>query len=336
MNVLPLAEQTRVMAHLVDGCSIRATARLTGVARNTILRLLVSVGTGCAILHDRLVRDVESSMIEADELYALIGKREKRKTDKDAPELGDAYTFVALCVVSKLIISHVTGKRDAESAQAFMLDLRDRVLGRPQLSTDGFTPYRFAVAQAFGPDGVDYGMVVKEYELSVERQELAKNRYTPGRVKSITREAVFGKPDLGAVNSSYVERSNLTFRMSMRRFTRLTNGHSKKLENHCCAVATHAMVYNFVRVHQTLRTTPAVAAGLASRPWSLAELVAAALAEVENDPEPSDDGPSGKGHEPRSEGAPSVESAGMPIDPFSIRDMAANDNGAVRTSQNPG
>ena len=293
MNRLPLSEQTKIIAHLVDGCSVRATTRLTGAAKGTILRLLVAVGTGCARLHDRLVRSVESSMIEADELYALIGKREKRKTAKDADEIGDAYTFVALCIVSKLIISHVTGKRDADNAQTFMLDLRDRVLGRPQLSTDGFSPYRYAVARAFGTDGVDYGQVVKEYETSIERQAIAANRYSPGRVKSVSRESVFGKPDIDVINSSYVERSNLTFRMSMRRFTRLTNGFSKKLDNHVAAVALHVMAYNFVRVHQTLRTTPAVAARLASRPWSLAELVAAALAEVENDPTPGEDDPCG-------------------------------------------
>jgi hypothetical protein len=131
-NYLPLGERVKIIAHLVDGCSVRATTRLTGAAKGTILRLLVAVGIGCARLHDKLVRNVDASLIEADELYALIGKREKRKTAADAAEVGDAYSFVALCVVSKLIISHVTGKRDAENAQAFMLDLRDRVLGRPR------------------------------------------------------------------------------------------------------------------------------------------------------------------------------------------------------------
>lgn len=290
-NILPLSDRVRVIAHLVEGNSVRATTRLTGVAKGTILRLLVAVGLGCARLHDRLVRNVEASLIEADELYALIGKREKRKTSADADELGDAYTFVALCVVSKLIISHLTGKRDADNAQSFMYDLRDRVLGRPQLSTDGFSPYRFAVLQAFGVGGCDFGQIIKEYETNIDNQKAAATRYTPGRVKSITRDVVYGRPDIEAINTSYAERSNLTFRMSMRRFTRLTNGFSKKLDNHCAAVALHVMHYNFVRPHMTLRTTPAVAAHLAERPWSLTELVTAALAEVENEPEPSDPDP---------------------------------------------
>jgi hypothetical protein len=337
-NVLPLGARVRVIAHLVDGCSVRATTRLTGVAKGTILRLLCSVGLGCARLHDKLVRNVESTLIEADELYALIGKRERRKTADDAAEWGDAYTFVALCVVSKLIISHLTGKRDAGNAQDFMVDLRSRVLGRPQLSTDGFSPYRFAVALAFGRDGCDYGQVVKEYETNIESQKAAANRYTPGRVKSISREAVYGAPDLDAVNTSYSERANLTFRMSMRRFTRLTNGHSKKLYNHTMAVAIFVMAYNYVRVHQTLRTTPAVAAGLASRPWTLTELVAAALAEVEHDDEPTDDGPDGEGSPdepaPPSWSMADVEPVAVDLDTFAPPDVtsAANDNGAPRLS----
>jgi IS1 family transposase len=329
-NVLPLSERVKVIAHLVDGCSIRATTRLTGVAKGTILRLLLQVGIGCTLLHDKLVRSVQASMIEMDELYALIGKREKRKTSQDAEELGDAYTFVALCVVSKLIISHVTGKRDADNAQAFLYDLRDRVLGKPMLSSDGFSPYRFAVSLAFGPNGCDYGQVVKEYETNIERQQLAANRYTPGRVKSVSREAVYGNPDMDAINTSYVERSNLTFRMNMRRFTRLTNGHSKKLENHCMAVALHVMHYNYVRVHQTLRTTPAVAAGLASHPWSLTDLVEAALREAESDNDP--DGPRGEHVEDKS--APSWataddDAAEVELDAFDVRSgVAANDNAA--------
>lgn len=337
-NVLPLSERVKIIAHLVDGCSVRATSRLTGAAKGTILRLLCAVGLGCARLHDKLVRDVQASLIEADELYALIGKREKRKTANDAYEVGDAYTFVALCVVSKLIISHLTGKRDAENAQDFMFDLRARVLGRPQLSTDGFSPYKFAVALAFGPEGVDYGMVVKEYETSIERQTIAANRYTPGRVKSVTRDVVYGSPDVEALNTSYAERSNLTFRMSMRRFTRLTNGFSKKLYNHTMAVALHVMAYNYVRTHMTLRTTPAVAAGLATRPWSLAELVTAALAEVENEPEPTDDS-SGSDGEPEpgcvtpswaTQG--SAPTAGVDLDTLDVYEtsVAANDNATPR------
>lgn len=292
-NVLPLSARIAVIAHLVEGTSVRATVRLTGVSKGAILRLLVAVGFGCAILHDRFMRNVAASVIEADELFAYVFKKEKRKTAKDPSEWGDAYTWTAMDITSRMLVSYLVGKRDPSEAYEFMQDLRDRVTGRPQLSTDGFAAYPDAVRRAFGYQNIDYGVVVKEYENSIDRQMAAAHRYSPGRVKSITKTVVYGQPVEALINTSHMERGNLTFRMQQRRFTRLTNGFSKKAENLRHSVALHVMHYNFVREHMTLETTPAVMGGIATRPWTLGELVSMALAASEEagnpDPTSSDD-----------------------------------------------
>ena len=291
-NVLPFSARVQVVAHLVEGTSVRATSRLTKVSKGAILRLLVAVGFGCALLHDRLMRNVAASIIEADELFAYVFKKEKRKAAKDPSEWGDAYTWTAMDVTSRMLVSYLVGKRGHEEAHEFMKDLRARVTGRPHLSTDGFGAYPDAVRRAFGYQGVDYGVCVKEYENSIPKQMAAAHRYSPGRVKSITKTAVYGSPVEELINTSYMERGNLTFRMQQRRFTRLTNAFSKKVDNLCHSVALHVMHYNFVREHMTLETTPAVAGKLAERPWTLGELVTAALeaAEEAGGVDPTDDG----------------------------------------------
>lgn len=288
-NVLPLSTRIEIIAHLVEGTSVRATCRLTKVSKGAVLRLLVAVGFGCALLHDRLMRDVAASMIEADELFAFVMKKEKRKANTDPSEWGDAYTWTAMDVTSRMLVSYLVGKRDPSEAYDFMQDLRNRVTGRPHLSTDGFGAYPDAVRRAFGYQGIDYGVVVKEYEHSIPKQMAAAHRYSPGRVKSITKTVVFGEPVEDLINTSHMERGNLTFRMQQRRFTRLTNAFSKKVENLKHAVALHVMHYNFVREHMTLETTPAVIGGLAERPWTLGELVVAALAAAEEAGEPGPD-----------------------------------------------
>ena len=296
-NVLPLSARIQVIAHLVEGTSVRATCRLTGISKGAVLRLLVTVGFGCALLHDRLMRGVAASVIEADELFAYVFKKEKRKAATDPSEWGDAYTWTAMDITSRMLVSYLVGKRDPSEAYDFMQDLRERVTGRPHLSTDGFGAYPDAVRRAFGYLGIDYGVVVKEYEHSIKNQMAAAHRYSPGRVKSITKTVVFGEPLEELINTSHMERGNLTFRMQQRRFTRLTNGFSKKAENLRHAVALHVMHYNFVREHMTLETTPAVAGNIASRPWTLAELVTMALAagQEAGEPDPNDDGDDGRG-----------------------------------------
>jgi IS1 family transposase len=300
-NILPLSARVAVIAHLCEGTSIRATVRLTGVSKGAILRLLVLIGIGCALLHDKLVKGIEASIIEGDEIWAFVQKKDKRKTANDPAAWGDAYTWTALDVVSRLLISYLTGKREKYEATAFAHDLRSRIVGRPHLSTDGWGDYLPALLSAFGADGIDYGMSIKEYERSIDRQMAAKHRYSPGRVKSVKRVAVLGEPDLDIVGTSHMERGNLTFRMQQRRFTRLTNAFSKKAANLAHAVSLHVVHYNFVRPHMALGKesapmTPAMAAGLASRPWTIAELVVAALGAAEEaaeeaglTPEPSED-----------------------------------------------
>jgi hypothetical protein len=330
-NVLPLSARVNLAAHLCDGVGVRATARLCKVSKGAVLRFLVLFGVGCSLLHDKLVRGVEASILEGDEIWSFVWKKDKRKRAGDPDEWGDAYTWTGISVTDRLIVSYLTGKREQYEANAFARDLRSRVVGRPHIATDGFGCYYHAIAAAFGDD-VDYGIVIKEYETSIDRQMAAKHRYSPGRVKSIEKKAVYGDPDMDLINTSHMERWNLSTRMEQRRFTRLTNGFSKKQENLCCAVSMHVMHYNFVRPHMGLggKMTPAMAAGLASRPWTMEELVLAALAAVAEagaEPDPSDDG--GSSPEP----GPSPVSPEAPAGPGVARCSpgvdAANDNAAA-------
>jgi IS1 family transposase len=281
MNVLSRDQQIQVIGALTEGMSIRSVERMTGIHRDTIMRLGAKVGRGCAVLHDRMMVGLRVGRIECDELWAFVGKKQKhmKRTDSAAAK-GDQWTFVGLASTSRAIIAYRTGKRDSDSAHEFMADLRERVLGSPEISTDGFTPYQPAVRDQFKNSA--HGVITKTYSVTNLGGKGAHHRYSPAAVVACERESVQGVAE--DISTSYVERSNLSIRMSNRRFTRLTNGFSKKLDNHCAAVSLYVAHYNLCRVHETLRTTPAVQLGITDRAWSLGELIDAALATQPTDP----------------------------------------------------
>jgi IS1 family transposase len=274
MNALSIEKQVQVIAALTEGCSMRATARLTGVNRETVMTLSNRVGNGCERLHDRLMRDLQVGAVELDEQWDFIGKKQKRVRDDDAPEMGDVWVFIALSATHKAVLSYVVGKRNRDNAQELVYDLSLRVLNRPQITSDGYAPYIGAVDMAFGWD-VDYAQVRKVYD--VEPGQDAAHRYSPARVREVEKEILRGDPDPDKISTSYVERFNLSTRMQMRRFARLTNGFSKTLANHYAAVALWIAFYNFCRVHETLRKTPAMALGVTDHVWTIGELITAAL-----------------------------------------------------------
>ncbi len=269
MNRVPLARRTQIINCLVEGNSIRSTERMTGTHRDTICRLLVEVGAGCAQLMDEQMRELPSCRIQVDEIWAYVGKKQAHLSPQDdRGRLGDMWTFVALDPDTKLIPSYRVGKRNAGNAVAFMTDLSERLADRAQISSDALAAYVDAVERAFGAD-VDYGQEVKFYA----PEPTGAGRYSPPRVTDRQRIVIAGNPDQAHISTSLVERQNLTMRMSMRRFTRLTNAFSKKVENLAAAVSLHFAHYNFVRVHRTLRVTPAMEAGVSTRLWTLDELV---------------------------------------------------------------
>lgn len=272
MNNLPTEKQTAIVAALTEGCSIRAVERLTGVHRDTIMRLGVRVGRGCTALHGKLMRNLDVNRIELDEIWGFVGKKQKMVTPTDTDMVGDQYTFIALAGAAKAIITYRTGKRTRANTEAFCDDLRHRVVGQPEISADGFQAYPWAVALAFG-ENASFGVIEKHY--AVNGTPEASRRYSPGQVVGVSKNAVFGTP--AHISTSYVERQNLTLRMSQRRFTRLTNGFSKTYLNHCAAVALYVMHYNFCRVHEALRVTPAMQLGITDHVWTISELVQAAL-----------------------------------------------------------
>ncbi len=271
MNKLPHAKRIQILNLLCEGSSLRAISRVVDVSINTVTKLLVDAGAACAAYHDEHVRNVKARRVQCDEIWSFTHCKQKNVKDaKAAPEAaGDTWTWTALEADSKLMISYLVGGRDSEYAWAFIDDLRSRLATRVQLTTDGHKAYLEAVEDAFGDD-VDYAMLVKLYGEApkVEKQ------YSPARCIGARKEAITGQPDQAHVSTSYVERSNLTMRMHMRRFTRLTNAFSKKVENHAHAVALHVMFYNFVRIHKTLRMTPAMASGVSDRLWSMEDIVA--------------------------------------------------------------
>jgi IS1 family transposase len=283
-NVLPMGERVRVVSALVEGTSLRATERLTGVFRQAITNLLLSVGDGCRSLLDERMRDLHCDVLELDEVWTFVGCKEALRDESDPPEYGDAYTWVALDARTKIVPCFCVEKRTAAAANAFAADLRARVLGKPQITTDGFKPYVEAIEAAFG-SRVDYAQILKTYQTDeaggASRDDV---RYSRGRVVRSVKRTVTGTPDEHNISTSYVERSNLTLRMGQRRFTRLTNAFSKKVENLRAAVALHFGHYNFCRVHMTLRVTPAMEAGLTDHVWSVEELITAALAAYEAPP----------------------------------------------------
>jgi len=275
MNILPAEKQTAIIAALTEGCSIRATERLTGVHRDTIMRLAVKIGEGCAMLHHGMMRDLQVGRIELDEIWSYVGKKQRKVTPEDDDMCGDQYTFIALAGAAKAIITYRTGKRNGENTQKFCDDLRRRVVGAPEISADGFQAYPWAVSLAFG-ENCQFGVMEKHY--AVVSTPEASRRYSPGQVVGVSRNAVHGSPK--HISTSYVERQNLTLRMSQRRFTRLTNGFSKTYLNHCAAIALYVMHYNFCRVHEALRVTPAMQLGVTDHVWTISELVEKALTGV--------------------------------------------------------
>ena len=283
MNILSRNRQVEAIAALCEGVSIRATSRLTDIYRGTIMSLGVTVGRGCAVLHDTFMRDLQVNRVELDEAWSFVAKKQKQVRQDDPADFGDQYVFVALAGAAKAIISYRVGKRTAPNTQAFVRDLRARVLGAPEISSDAFRAYPIAIEKAFGGDCA-YGTIDKQY--AAEPAIEAQRRYSPAAVVAVERQVVSGFPMY--ISTSYVERQNLTLRMQQRRFTRLTNGFSKKLENHMAAVALYVAHYNFCRVHETLRVTPAMQLGVTDHIWTISELVAAALAGVlpERTPEP--------------------------------------------------
>jgi IS1 family transposase len=270
MNILPVEKQIAAVAALTEGNSIRATERLVGVHRHTVMRLGVRIGQGCEALHDMMFRDLHIQQLQFDELWAYVGKKQKRLKPGEHAEKGDQYTFLALDALNKAIVSYRVGKRDGETTLAFVQDVRNRVLGIPFISSDAFLPYEPSIRAVFG-NTCHYGQIVKTYV--GESPKDAARRYSPGTVVGVKRFQVIGKPPKFLVSTSLIERANLTVRMGSRRFTRLTNGYSKKLENHAAAVSLFVAHYNLCRVHETLRITPAMALELTDRPWSIAELI---------------------------------------------------------------
>jgi len=271
MNKLPLAKRTQILAMLCEGSSMRSISRIADVSINTVSKLLVEAGEACLAIHDETVRSVKASRIQCDEIWSFCHAKQKNvATAKAAPEgAGDVWTWTALDADTKLIVSYYVGDRSGESAMTLMDDLRDRLANRVQLTTDGHKAYLEAVEGAFGAD-VDFAQLVKIYGPTIT----APGRYSPAEcigAKKVRRE---GNPDVAHVSTSYVERQNLTMRMSMRRFTRLTNGFSKKFDNHVHALALYFAFYNFCRIHKSLRVTPAMAAGVTDRLWTLGDIVA--------------------------------------------------------------
>ncbi len=273
MNRLSPEDRARILHMLCEGMSIRAITRMTGASKNTVAKLLIDAGKACAAYHDANVRDVKAERVQVDEIWSFTYAKQKNvATAKAAPEAaGDTWTWTAIDADSKMILSYLVGGRDSEYAMWFMDDLASRLANRVQLTSDGHRAYLEAVEGAFGAD-VDYAQLVKLYG-SVGGKG-ADVRYSPAECTGIRKRRVEGNPDGAHISTSYVERQNLTMRMHMRRFTRLTNAFSKKVENHAHAVALHMMYYNFVRIHKTLRVTPAMAAGVSDRLWDISDIVA--------------------------------------------------------------
>jgi len=272
MNKLPMSKRVAVVSALVEGNSLRSTCRMTGVAMNSVLKLLAELGAACADLHDERVRDVHAKRVQCDEIWQFVGAKAKNVSDeKKVTGWGDCWTWVAIDADTKLIIAYEIGARNAFNCYEFMKDLASRLTGRVQLSTDGLRWYHDAVDHAFGID-VDFGQIIKTFG-KVAADPAASVRYSPAKITGVLKEVIRGNPDEKHISTSYVERQNLTMRMSMRRFTRLTNAFSKKIENHMAATALHFAYYNFCRVHQTIRVTPAMEAGLTDSVWSIEQLV---------------------------------------------------------------
>lgn len=286
MNVLSRDKQTEIIAALCEGVGQRAVSRLTGTDRKTVARLALAIGRGAAELHDRMMVGLRVHRIECDELWAYVGHKRNPQDGKPSrsPVKGDQYTYVALASATRAIIGYRTGKRTTDTTDDFIQDLRQRVIGLPEISTDGLHFYKNAIRDAFG-SRVSHGVVQKTYSVTHLNVTEASRRYSPAQVIAVEYDAVSGTP--AHISTSYVERQNLTLRMASKRFARLSNGFSKKIDCHLAAVSLHVAFYNLCRTHEALRMTPAMALGITDRVWSVAGLIEAALKAVPNDPTPT-------------------------------------------------
>ena len=272
-NVLSDEKRIRVLAALVEGNSERAVSRMTDVNPRTIAKISLDLGQGAINLHNRMARELHCSLITVDEIWSYVGKKQARVTAKDGPDVGEAYTFVALDSTSRFVIGWHVGKRNEESAKAFMNDIRARLVVMPAMTSDGFAPYVNAVGASFGP-GIDYAMTIKNYGSKGRRDD---HRYEPPRDPFITKKVVFGAPNLDKASTAYIERNNGTMRHHIGRMRRLCLAFSKKLDNHCAAVALNYAWYNLGTVVKTLRVTPAMQLGITDHIWTLEEFHAALL-----------------------------------------------------------
>ncbi len=269
MNKLPIEKKAQILHLLVEGNSINSTSRLTDVSKTTILKLLVDTGKACEAFHNETVKGVKAARVQADEIWSFVYAKEKNVPEGMEDKAGDVWTWTALDADSKLIVSWFVGNRDAESANEFMHDVATRLANKVQLTTDGFRAYLDAVEDAFDGD-IDYAQLMKLYG-SLDGG-MNEKRYSPAEYTGQIKKAITGTPREKFISTSYVERQNLTMRMHMRRFTRLTNAFSKKIENHCHAIALHFVYYNFCKVHKSLSVTPAMQAGLMKKPMTLEDI----------------------------------------------------------------
>ncbi len=267
MNKLPLAKRVQILSMLCEGSSMRSISRVVDVSLNTVSKLLIDAGLVCAAFHDKTVRNVPAKRIQADEIWAFCYAKQKNVPEEKEGEAGDVWTWTALDAETKLMVSWWVGPRDKRAATQFLHDLAGRLSTRIQLTTDGHNAYLHAVERIFGMD-VDFAQLIKTYAPVPE----GERRYSPPVCVGAEPKRIMGNPDWDHVSTSYVERSNLTMRMSMRRFTRLTNAFSKKFENHCHALALYFVWYNFCRIHKTLRVTPAMAAGVTDKLMSMEDI----------------------------------------------------------------
>jgi len=270
MNTLPLEKKIQVLKALVEGSSICSISRMTGVNKRTVLRILKEAGMQAQEILDREIVNLKSNFVQMDEIWSFVQKKQKECTEEEKKigMVGDQYIFVAMDSDTKLAISHLVGKRNLENSVEIIKDLQFRVTNRFQLSTDSFSAYNEAVDRVFGED-IDYGQVHKKYAEEYKTEK----RYSPANIVSTSLRIILGEPQKKRISTSHIERQNLTMRMNMRRFIRLTNAFSKKLENHKAAIALHFYHYNFMRIHQSLRVTPAMQASVTNHIWTWAEFL---------------------------------------------------------------
>lgn len=271
MNQLPLSKRAQIITLLVEGNSLRSTSRITGCSINTVTKLLVEVGKACQQFHNESVVHLQSKKVQCDEIWSFVYAKQKNVPEemKEDKGVGDVWTWTAIDADSKLIVSWLVADHSAEAAEAFMKDVASRLDNRVQLTTDGLQKYILAVDTAFGY-AIDFAQLHKVYGQNTTNED---RRYSPAECIGTKKKVISGNPERKAISTSYIERQNLTMRMHMRRFTRLTNGFSKKIDNHCFAIALHFVYYNFVKVHKTLRVTPAMESGLANKPMTIEDVV---------------------------------------------------------------